>query len=127
MITGGKKALRVPVEYTGFQCPEDECIQECSYEVEKFVKAANKNFTVSPTARLFVDYELKTKGHACGDWGKCRPLTESERIKYAPTFAKIGVSDMSKVRLVEYCWYDCSEAPDYYDDVTYSDDFYKEV
>jgi hypothetical protein len=32
---------------------------------------------------------------------------------------------MDDVRLVEFCWYNCSEAPDYYDEE--NDDFYKEV
>lgn len=32
-----------------------------------------------------------------------------------------------ELRLVEYCWYDCSEAPDYFDESTYHDDFYDEV
>jgi len=32
-----------------------------------------------------------------------------------------------ELRLVEYCWYDCGEAPDYFDESTYHDDFYDEV
>lgn len=32
---------------------------------------------------------------------------------------------MNDVRLVEYCWYNCSEAPDYY--LEQDDEFYADV
>ena len=119
-----KKALRVPVEDTGFNVGEHGI--GWYDKLDEFIKSANGNFEISPTDRVFVDYDIPTRGHAEGEWGKCRPLTDAEKVKYGPTFAKIGVTDMDKVRLVEYCWYNCSEAPDYYYNV-YSDDFYKEV
>ena len=54
----------------------------------------------------------------------------TEFLKYAPEFCELlnhrGI-DKSELRLVEYCWYDCSEAPDYFDESTYHDYFYDEV
>ena len=35
--------------------------------------------------------------------------------------------DMNKVHLVEFCWYNCSEAPDYYSMDKGKDPFYEEV
>ena len=119
-----KKALRVPVEFTGFDISKSEDIYD---DLESYIKSVNTNFKVSPTERFFVDYELPCKKYANGDWGKNRPLYESEKAKYKDIFSQIGVTDMNKVRVVEYCWYDCSEAPDYYDESSDKDDFYKEI
>ena len=118
-----KKALRVPIEFTGFDTSNANDIYG---ELETFIKSVDENFDISPTERFFVDYELPTKKYANGDWGKNRSLTANEKEKYSELFSKIGVTDMDKVRLVEYCWYNCSEAPDYYDEAS-GDDFYKEV
>ena len=108
---------------------EEVVVEQYNYiysELETFIKNVDENFDISPTERFFVDYELPTKKYANGDWGKNRPLTTNEKEKYSELFSKIGVTDMDKVRLVEYCWYNCSEAPDYYDEAS-GDDFYKEV
>ena len=50
-------------------------------------------------------------------------ITKNEKEKYRPIWEQIlpGI-DMNKVRLVEFCWYNCSEAPDYYDNL--NDPFY---
>ena len=84
-------------------------------------------FQVAPTESRFIDYILESDyGCDCGDWGRNRALSENEKEKYKKVFEQIFPSiDMNKVRLVEYCWYNCSEAPDYYDDV--NDSFYDEV
>jgi hypothetical protein len=34
-------------------------------------------------------------------------------------------AEFSAIRLVEFCWYNCCEAPDYYD--YDEDDFYEEL
>ena len=77
--------------------------------------------------RPFIDYILEYEyGSDCGDFGKVRELTDSEKLKYMRVFQHLNPSiDMDRVKLVEFCWYNCSEAPDYYDPV--DDDFYLEV
>lgn len=87
-------------------------------------------FELAPTAEFFIDYNLPCSNDAEGDWGKVRTLSMTEFLKYAPEFCNLlnlrGIG-MNELRLVEYCWYDCSEAPDYFDESTYHDDFYDEV
>ena len=69
---------------------------------------------------LEYDYE------GSGDYGKIRSLYESEKEKYLPVFKQLDPEiDMNNVRLVEFCWYNGTEAPDYYNEVY--DDFYKEI
>lgn len=82
-------------------------------------------FQRSPTEEPFLDYVLEiTDGN--GEYGKIRNLSERECQKYIDIFKNlIPDIDMTKVRLVEFCWYDCSEAPDYYEFT--DDEFYREV
>lgn len=87
-------------------------------------------FEVAPTREFFIDYNLPCYKETSGDWGKVRRLSTKEFLKYSPDFCNLlkgrGIKD-DELRLVEYCWYDCSEAPDYFDDSTCHDDFYDEV
>lgn len=85
-------------------------------------------FQWSPTyPRKFVDFVLEAQSSSEGEWGKIRELYPTEKAKYLPIFQKVlpGLKNLDDVRLVEYCWFDCCEAPDYYD---FKDDpFYAEV
>lgn len=82
-------------------------------------------FQIAPTREAYVDYVLHQEYDCDGEYGKTRALTENEKKKYRSIWEKIipGI-DMNKVRLVEFCWYNATEAPDYYDDV--NDPFYTE-
>lgn len=85
------------------------------------------NFEIAPTAEFFLDYVLSSRNDAEGDWGRTRELYPSEYMKYSAKFEELlqdRIVKPSELRLVEYCWYDCSEAPDYF---TCHDDFYDEV
>lgn len=82
-------------------------------------------FTFAPTERRFVDYLLEYDGDSDGEYGKVRELYPIESEKYLDTFRQLGKIDMDKVRLVEFCWYNATEAPDYYD--IESDPFYDPV
>lgn len=65
----------------------------------------------------YLDYVLESKiDDNGGDWGKSRYLTENEANKYLVLFSEI-YPDVKRddLRAVEFCWYDCSEAPLYYD------------
>lgn len=98
------------------------------WSIENLLKAP---FEIAPTEKLFIDYNLPCSNDAEGDWGKVRTLSTSEYSKYEKLFNELFGYQLrcypDDFRLVEYCWYDCSEAPDYFDESTYHDDFYDEV
>lgn len=75
--------------------------------------------------KYFLDYVVKSSyGEECGDFGKIRKLQALEAEKFKPLFELlIPDIDMSKVKVVDYCWYNCCEPPAYYDEV--DDPFYK--
>ena len=83
-------------------------------------------FQIAPTSESFLDYVLESEWDADGEYGITRALTDREKEKYRPKFAQIDPDiNMDFVRLVEFCWYNCCEAPDYYDGT--NDPFYNEV
>lgn len=82
-------------------------------------------FSFAPTNREFVDYILQYGIGGAAEYGKVRELYSIESEKYLDTFRQLGTIDMHKVRLVEFCWYNATEAPDYYD--IESDPFYDPV
>lgn len=85
-------------------------------------------FQWSPTyPRQFIDFVLDYQYGCDGEWGKVRELYPSEKEKYLPIFQKVlpGLDSIDNVRLVESCWYNGCEAPDYYD--LKDDPFYAEI
>lgn len=85
-------------------------------------------FQWSPTyPRQFIDFVLDYEWDCDGEYGKVRELYLSEKLKYLPVFQKLlpGLDTMDDVRLVEFCWYNGCEAPDYYE--LEDDPFYKEI
>ena len=87
-------------------------------------------FEIAPTYELFIDYNLPVNPYGEGTWGKTRELYPAELRKYSLIFAEKfphELLDRNSLRLVEYCWYDGSEAPDYFDETTVHDNFYDEV
>ena len=68
---------------------------------------------------------MEYDGDSDGEYGKVRELYNSEKDKYRNIFQQLGAIDMDKVRLVEFCWYNATDAPDYYD--LESDPFYDPV
>ena len=66
--------------------------------------------------RAYLDYVLKhSYGDECGEFGKTRALTMLEQKTFKHLFTQFFPDiDMKKVRLVDYCWYNCCEPPDYY-------------
>lgn len=94
---------------------------------ELFKFTNGKGFEVAPTEKDFIDYLLSsTYGEENSDFGRVRKLTEKEFLKYLPLFKilypEVTIEDL---RLVDYCWYNCAEAPDYFDEST--DNFYDEI
>lgn len=125
-----EKVLRIPLERMNLVFTEDE-MDDLSWSIEKrfpdiFDYAKAGKFQLAPTCSPFVDYVLEHEYGADGEYGKTRALTDREKEKYRPFFQKINPDvDMDFVRLVEFCWYNCCEAPDYYDET--KDRFYDEV
>lgn len=63
-----------------------------------------------------------TYGEESGDFGFVRLLTQNELNLIKPYFDKFGVDYKDEdLRVVNYCYYNCCEAPDYYD-IENSDD-----
>jgi hypothetical protein len=125
-----EKVLRVPVDRLNL-CFTDEEMDDLGWSIEKrfsdiFGYADIGKFQFAPTYENFIDFVLDYEYGACGEYGKTRALTEREKEKYLPVFQKIDPDvNMDFVRLVEFCWYNCCEAPDYYDET--KDDFNDEV
>ena len=134
------KVLRIPMDKIDFsfvtnkikeKFPDKDIDDDFSYYLEAalpdlFAYAKVGKFQTSPTITPYLDYVIDYEYDADGEWGKTRALYESEKAKYLPVFQQVVPNiDMNFVRLVEYCWYNCSEADDYYDET--EDPFYKEV
>ena len=117
-----EKVLRVPLDKYGLNYDEFEEKFE-----DKLGYGDTNKFQLAPTYRAFLDYVLLYNyGDNSDEWGRTRALTPAEQAKYRDKFAEfIPEIDMNDVRLVDFCWYNCSEAPDYYDEE--GDDFYNEV
>lgn len=117
-----EKVLRVPLDKYGLKYDEFEEKFE-----EKLGYGDEGKFQLAPTERAFLDLVLiYNYGDNSDEWGRTRALTPNEQAKYKDKFAEfIPEIDMNDVRLVDFCWYNCSEAPDYYDEE--GDDFYNEV
>lgn len=65
----------------------------------------------------YLDYVIESKiDDNSGDWGKSRYLTDNEANKYLILFSQVYPDvERNDLRAVEFCWYDCCEAPLYYD------------
>ena len=83
-------------------------------------------FEIAPTEEAFIDYVLfHSYGEECDDWGRTRELTEKELSRYIPIFQQIlPTVRKEQLRYVDYCFYNCTEAPDYFDE---QDDFFDEI
>lgn len=122
------KALRVPLAKYGYE--------EDPYKIESENPAAfnrrygvhEKYFEITGTdGPTYLDYILESDwGTDVGEFAKSRALSQKEKEKYLGTFQQLIPNiNMDDVRLVEYCWYNCCEPMDIYDET--SDPFYEEV
>ena len=122
-----EKVLRVPLDKYGFTFAIDfEQDLEKRDRLKYLSYGGVNSFQIAPTKRLFLDLLLDYDYEVnCGEYGRTRALYDSEKLKYAIPFNSMlpGIN-MDDVRLVEFCWYNCTEAPDYYEE---NDEFYKEV
>lgn len=125
-----EKVLRIPIERLNLTFSEEE-LDDLGWSIEKrfpdiFGYGDVGKFQLAPTYESFVDLVLDYEYDADGEYGKTRALTDNEKRKYLPMFQKIDSEvNMDYVRLVEFCYYNGCEAPDYYDET--KDTFYEEV
>ena len=127
-----EKVLRIPYEKTGWQhrFEDVEAARDyCEKNLKEFFDFSKKTkkFQFAPTDSSFIDYVIEHEYDADdGEWGKVRELYQTEFNTFARLFAQIMPdAEFSAIRVVEYCWYNCTEAEDYYE---YKDDpFYKEI
>ena len=124
-----EKVLRVPVA----KClPEFLKLSDPYEELEKFLGSACQyatvgKFQIAPTETFYIDYVLEYDWDcSAGEFGKTRALHASEKAKYKSKFESvIPTINMDDVRLVEFAWYNSTDANDYYDET--EDDFYNEI
>lgn len=135
-----EKVLRIPKDKVNFsfikaaidkKFPDVTIEDDFSYYLEEtfpelFEYGTRGKFQLAPTTEEFIDYVLDYEWDADGEYGKTRALSDREKAKYLAAFQKIDPNiNMDWVRLVEFCWYNCSEAPNYYDHM--NDPFYDEI
>lgn len=135
-----EKVLRIPRHKMNFahivkkleeKYPDDDVMDDLGFYIEStlpdlFGYGDKNKFQMSPTYEPFIDYVLDYEYDCDGDYGKVRELYDSEKEKFRSVFQKIDPDiNMDYVRLVEFCWYNGCEAPDYYD--PQEDPFYKEL
>ena len=133
-----EKVLRVPMEHLDMSKIKNAIAEkypdykgDFPYYLETtfpdlFDYATEHKFQIAPTEESYIDYVIEYEWDADGDYGKTRALYDCEKEKCLPIFQQIDPNvNMDYVRLVEFCWYNCCEAPDYYDDV--NDPFYEVV
>lgn len=64
---------------------------------------------------VFLTYHSYGKKH--DNFGSSRPCNQQEIYYYASKFREIlGEIDTAKLKYIEYCWYNCSECFDYYEE-----------
>ena len=135
-----EKVLRIPRHRMNFahivrileeKFPKEDVMDDLGFYIESalpdlFDYAVVGKFQIAPTEENYIDYVLECEYDANGEYGKTRALYESEKMKYEPVFMQLDPDiNMDWVRLVEFCWYNSCEAPDYYNDI--NDSFYDEV
>ena len=125
-----EKVLRIPMDKLNISFTDEE-MDDLGWAIEKkfpeiFDYGTVGKFQLAPTFGNFIDLLLDKEWDADGEYGKIRTLSDREKAKYLPEFQKIDPNvNMDFVRLVEFCWYNACEAPDYYDET--KDPFYDEV
>lgn len=135
-----EKVLRIPFEKLFKICSisdwfTSDDLDDMSWLLEKkfpneFEYATVGKFQTSPTEDEYIDFVLEYEWDSyCGDFGKVRDLYDTEKENFLPIFQRLNpdltLENMDNVKVVEFCWYNGCEAPNYYD--VEDDDFYKEI
>ena len=121
-----KKVVRLPFPKKILEKYNTKSPYDCEEQVEELLgdlmKQGNKNgFELEATDKgYYLDWVYYyTYGESSGDFGNSRLLTKKELEVITPYFDKLKVFYKDEdLRVVEYCYYNCSECTDYYDIVT---------
>ncbi len=125
-----RKAVRVPFP--------KEILEKCNtkdpYDCENYLKEilaelwnCQKNTHVFELGYSDIAYYIDwvyyyTYGETSGDFGTARYLTDNELNTIKPYFDKLNINYKNEdLRVVEYCYYNCCDPPDYYE-VVHQDD-----
>lgn len=93
-----------------------------NFELQLPVAEVNSKWIYNYYLCYILEYEW---GANCSDFGRSRFLTPTEQEKYKEIFSKkLKDVDPSKFKLVDFCYYNGCDAPDYYLE---EDEFNKEV
>ena len=132
-----EKVLRAPIKYNKYAL--DNTLDHIKHKI-KYLTINDKSFRIPNTKKLYLDYVLEDiYNHPIVEtYGKSRELTYTEKFKYFGVFKQvISNINMDEVRLIEsvalrnykntstyesYEYYD-----DYYNNLVYQDEFFKEV
>ena len=79
------------------------------FDVECFYDYKHNNYNYYLVYVLYTDY-----GEESDDFGRSRFLTPTEQEKYKKIFEQIMPIDETKLKYLDYCWYNCCECDDYY-------------
>ena len=81
------------------------------FEIEAMV-----DYNGTGNCNYYLSFVLdSTYGKEFGDFGRNRPLTPTEQEKYKKIFEQVIPDiDASKLKYVDYCYYNCCESEDYY-------------
>ena len=134
-----EKVLRIPRHKMNFahivrkleeKFPGEDIMNDLGFYIEDlddlFDYGEVNKFQLAPTEEPFIDYVLDYEYDCDGEYGKVRDLYDSEKEKFRPIFQQLDPDiNMDYVILVEFCWYNGCEAPNYYDPM--EDEFYKEL
>jgi len=103
------------------KCKTDDAFDCYTYLKEKLGDLFDKgigSFQIQwGEATPYLDYVIyHTYGEESGDWGIIRMLSDKEYTLISIKILKLGELVLkSDLRYVDYCYYNCSEAPDYFD------------
>lgn len=122
-----RKVIRYPLDDFYKKMKFDD-----EYELEELFKKIDNNFDAYSSAldtfalentygnhksHIYLDYILNFDyGSDMGDYGIAYDLTEEQKGKWEEKFGKyLKDIDKDKFRLVEYCYYNGCDCPDYYE------------
>ena len=92
---------------------EDRCQFNSNFKAECFV-----DYEGTKDYNKYLAYELDSDyGVESGEFGRSRFLKPSEQEKYKKLFSEVIPEDLidpSLFKYVDYCYYNCCEADDYY-------------
>ena len=123
-----KKVVRLPFpEEIKEKCNTNDVLDCESYLKELLGELWGRDkyhFSLGCTDKgYYIDWVYySTYGEESGDFGYARLLSQRELAVIKPYFDKLGVTYKDgDLRVVNYCYYNCSESPDYYS-IEYNDE-----